>query len=113
MDINRDNWGHRARIGMFIVGSEAVPEAEWWAMMPADISVHTARVTARAPWANWDSEHHDLELSEDLSRGLKQFASMSKIKWKSVEKAAVSCSSRFTIFLQMFPLKILWRCSMR
>ncbi|MBT3704126.1 MAG: hypothetical protein HOE62_20015 [Alphaproteobacteria bacterium] len=76
MDINRDNWGHRARIGMFIVGSEAVPEAEWWAMMPADISVHTARVTARAPWANWDSEHHDLELSEDLSRGLKQFASM-------------------------------------
>ena len=76
MDINRDNWGNRARIGMFIVGSEAVPEAEWWAMMPADISVHTARVTARAPWANWDSEHHDLELSEDLSRGLKQFASM-------------------------------------
>ena len=29
-----DNWGWRARIGMFIVGSEAVPEAEWAAMVP-------------------------------------------------------------------------------
>ena len=24
----------KARIGMFIVSSEPVPEAEWWAMMP-------------------------------------------------------------------------------
>ena len=28
----RDNWGWQARIGMFIVGNEAVPEAEMWAM---------------------------------------------------------------------------------
>ena len=27
----RDNWGDRARFGLFIVGNEAVPEAEWWA----------------------------------------------------------------------------------
>ena len=32
----RDNWGWQARIGMFIVGSEVVPEAEWWAMVPLD-----------------------------------------------------------------------------
>jgi hypothetical protein len=25
----RDNWGWQARIGIFIVGSEVVPEAEW------------------------------------------------------------------------------------
>jgi|GEM_PF-3998738 len=27
---NKGNWGARARIGLFIVASEAVPEAEWW-----------------------------------------------------------------------------------
>ncbi len=32
-----------ARIGLFIVGSEAVPEAEWWAMAPPGVSVHAAR----------------------------------------------------------------------
>ena len=41
-----DNWGWRARIGLFIVGNEAVPEAEWWAMAPPGVSVHAARVTA-------------------------------------------------------------------
>ena len=51
--MQRDNWGWRARIGMFIVASEAVPEAEWWAMTPAGVSVHAARVEARAPWATW------------------------------------------------------------
>ena len=40
-----DNWGWRARIGLFIVGNEAVPEAEWWAMAPSGVSVHAARVT--------------------------------------------------------------------
>ena len=35
----RDNWGWQARIGMFIVGSEVVPEAEWWAMVPLNVSV--------------------------------------------------------------------------
>ena len=29
-----DNWGWKARIGMFIVINEPVPEAEWWAMVP-------------------------------------------------------------------------------
>ena len=42
----KDNWGWQARIGMFIVSSEAVPEAEWWAMLPPNVSVHAARVTA-------------------------------------------------------------------
>ena len=51
--INHDNWGWRARIGMFIVSSECVPEAEWWAMMPPGASVHAARVDAPAPWATW------------------------------------------------------------
>ena len=44
-----DNWGWKARIGMFIVGNEPVPEAEWWAMMPPGVSVHAARVTAPTP----------------------------------------------------------------
>ena len=35
--------GWKARIGMFIVSSEPVPEAEWWAMMPSGVSVHAAR----------------------------------------------------------------------
>ncbi|HZQ00137.1 MAG TPA: hypothetical protein VFB13_11395 [Reyranella sp.] len=64
--IARDNWGWRARIGMFIVGNEAVPEAEWWAMVPPDVSVHAARVTAKSPWP----------LDGDLKRGAEQFAAM-------------------------------------
>jgi maleate isomerase len=70
-----DNWGWRARIGMFIVGSEAVPEAEWWAMCPADVSVHAARVTSPTPWAAW-TDRRDVELGDDLARGAAQFASM-------------------------------------
>ena len=62
----RDNWGWRARIGIFIVGNEAVPEAEWWAMVPDGVSVHAARVTAKSPWA----------LDGDLERGAQQFAAM-------------------------------------
>jgi len=77
MELVRDNWGSRARIGMFIVGSEAVPEAEWWAMLPADISVHAARITAAAPWARWRDGGTAVDLADDLSRGLQQFASMS------------------------------------
>ena len=49
-----DNWGWKARIGMFIVSSEAVPEAEWWAMMPPGVSVHAARIKAPTPWAKWN-----------------------------------------------------------
>ncbi|MEZ5816523.1 MAG: hypothetical protein R3D44_05535 [Hyphomicrobiaceae bacterium] len=71
-----DNWGWRARIGMFIVGSEAVPEAEWWAMVPEGVSVHAARVTARAPWATWRSDRSGVDLAEDLVRGARQFGAM-------------------------------------
>jgi len=62
----RDNWGWQARIGMFIVGNEAVPEAEWAAMAPEGVSVHAARVTAKSPWP----------LDGDLRRGAEQFAAM-------------------------------------
>ncbi len=72
----RDNWGWQARIGMFIVGNEAVPEAEWWAMVPPNVSVHAARVTARAPWARWREDRGGVELEEDLARGCRQFAAM-------------------------------------
>ncbi len=72
----RDNWGWQARIGMFIVGNEAVPEAEWWAMLPPNVSVHAARVTARAPWARWRDDRSGVELEEDLARGCRQFAAM-------------------------------------
>lgn len=71
-----DNWGSMARYGMFIVGSEAVPEAEWWAMMPPNVSVHASRVTARAPWATWNDDRSGVEPAPDVERGLEQFASM-------------------------------------
>jgi len=72
----KDNWGWRARIGLFIVGNEAVPEAEWWAMAPSGVSVHAARVTARAPWARWNADKTAVEVEEDLLRGARQFAAM-------------------------------------
>lgn len=62
----RDNWGWRARIGMFIVANEAVPEAEWWAMTPEGVSIHSARVVSKSPWP----------LEGDLKRGAEQFAAM-------------------------------------
>jgi maleate isomerase len=71
-----DNWGWQARIGMFIVGNEAVPEAEWWAMAPPHVSVHAARITAGTPWARWNADRTGVELAEDLARGAKQFAAM-------------------------------------
>jgi maleate isomerase len=71
-----DNWGWKARIGMFIVSSEPVPEAEWWAMMPAGVSVHAARVTAPTPWARWASNRETVELEGDVERAAKQFATM-------------------------------------
>ena len=61
---------------MFIVGSEVVPEAEWWAMVPLNVSVHAARVTARAPWARWREDRSGVELEDDLLRGSRQFAPM-------------------------------------
>lgn len=72
----RDNWGWQARIGMFIVGNEAVPEAEWWAMAPPHVSVHAARVTAPTPWASWREDRSGVELADDVARGLRQFAAM-------------------------------------
>ena len=76
----KDNWGFRARIGLFIVGNEAVPEAEWWAMAPPGVSVHAARVTARAPWATWQADGHKgrsgVDLADDLLRGARQVAAM-------------------------------------
>ena len=71
-----DNWGWRARIGLFIVGNEAVPEAEWWAMAPRGVSVHAARVTANAPWARWGESRNGVDLTDDLLRGCRQFAAM-------------------------------------
>lgn len=75
--LNSDNWGWRARFGLFIVSSEAVPEAEWWAMMPPGTSVHAARVAAPAPWASWsDDSHSTLKPADDLTRGAEHFAAM-------------------------------------
>lgn len=72
----RDNWGWQARIGMFIVGVEAVPEAEWWAMAPPHVSIHAARVTARAPWADWNAGRTSVDLAEDVAKGAAQFSGM-------------------------------------
>lgn len=71
-----DNWGHRARIGLFIVGNEAVPEAEWWAMAPPGVSIHAARVSSGTPWAAWNADKTAVTLSDDLARGARQFAAM-------------------------------------
>ncbi|MGE0699116.1 MAG: hypothetical protein AB7O57_08475 [Hyphomicrobiaceae bacterium] len=71
-----DNWGWQARIGMFIVSAEAVPEAEWWAMLPRGTSVHAARVTSGAPWAKWLPDRSGVALCDDLERGCRQFATM-------------------------------------
>lgn len=71
-----DNWGWRARIGMFIVGGEAVPEAEWGAMAPPGVSIHAARVTSPAPWARWRAGRDGVDPADDLMRGAQQFALM-------------------------------------
>lgn len=73
---NNDNWGSRARIGVFIVGVEAVPEAEWQAMAPQGVSIHAARVTAPTPWAAWRADRQGVELANDLVRGCGQFGAM-------------------------------------
>ena len=69
----QDNWGWRARIGLFIVGNEAVPEAEWWAMAPNGVSIHAARVTASSPWAKWKADKSGVDLADDMQRGARQF----------------------------------------
>lgn len=75
-ETNNDNWGAMARLGIFIVGNEAVPEAEWWAMVPPHTSVHAARVTAGAPWASWNSNRTTVKPTADVQRGAEQFANM-------------------------------------
>ncbi len=64
-----DNWGEAARIGIFIVAREVVPEAEWWAMRPAGVSIHAARIAAAAPWAPWRADRSGVDLAPDLARG--------------------------------------------
>lgn len=71
-----DNWGSAARFGLFIVGVEPTPEAEWWAMAPPGVSIHAARVTAPAPWAPWRPGRDGVDLAPDLERGARQFAGM-------------------------------------
>jgi len=71
-----DNWGWKARIGIFIVSNEAVPEAEWWAMSPPGVSIHAARVSAPTPWARWSGNGELLDLEADLERGARHFAAM-------------------------------------
>lgn len=71
-----DNWGRQARFGVFIVGTEPVPEAEWWAMAPPGVSVHAARVTSKTPWATWNADRSGVDLCDDLERGARQFAAM-------------------------------------
>ena len=72
----RDNWGWQARIGMFIVASEAVPEAEWWAMVPEHVSIHAARITSPTPWARWADDRSSVILERDLQHGAEQFSKM-------------------------------------
>ena len=77
--MSNDNWGWRARVGMFIVGNEAVPEAEWWAMAPPGVSVHAARVTAKSPWAMWRANKTEVDLADgdglvDRDRGPRRAA---------------------------------------
>lgn len=72
--MRNDNWGWQARIGLFIVASEAVPEAEWWAMAPPHVSIHASRIAAPAPWAR--VEGGAVRLEQDLARGVEHFRSM-------------------------------------
>lgn len=72
--MSTDNWGWQARIGLFIVASEAIPEAEWWAMAPPHVSIHAARIDAPSPWATIDGGK--VALSADLARGAAHFGSM-------------------------------------
>lgn len=71
-----DNWGGAARIGIFIVGAEAVPEAEWWAMAPPGVSVHAARVSAPAPWVKWEDTTGQITPAPDIERGAAHFRAM-------------------------------------
>ena len=45
-------------------------------MLPPNVSVHAARVTASTPWARWRDDRSGVELEDDLARGCRQFAAM-------------------------------------
>jgi maleate isomerase len=45
-------------------------------MCPPNVSVHAARVTARAPWAPWRQDRIGVVLADDLLRGSHQFGAM-------------------------------------
>ena len=72
--MSKDNWGRDARFGIFIVGNEVVPEAEWWAMAPEGTSIHAARILAAAPWASKSGDQ--ITLAPDLERGAAAFKGM-------------------------------------
>lgn len=57
-------WGHRARLGLIVPTTNTVNEAEWAAMLPAGVSLHSARM----------SLHHfaDGESPETLPEALAQ-----------------------------------------
>jgi hypothetical protein len=104
-----DNWGWKARIGMFIVSNEPVPEAEWWAMMPPGVSVHAARVTAPTPWARWASGRESVELEGDVERGAKQFATMrlsAVVIAHSSSSIAADCACSFALCCKPSPAPV-------
>ncbi len=71
-----DNWGWRARIGLFIVGSEAVPEAGMVGDGAAG-RVGACRAGDGADaWAKWRADKSGVDLADDLARGARQFSTM-------------------------------------
>ena len=73
-----DNWGWQARIGMFIVGTEVVPEAEWWAMVPPNVSVHAAR----SIWLRLEAAAPEASASE-----LQDMADAVVVAWRDAKRA--------------------------
>jgi maleate isomerase len=60
---------------VLIVADEPIPEAELWAMAPPGVSIHAARVTARAPWAAVATSGQVVPVP-DLARGTEQLGRM-------------------------------------
>lgn len=59
-----DGWGSRARIGLITPHNDIVPEAEFQALAPKDISVHVARVPL-----GWRSGPEPPLIGSDAARG--------------------------------------------
>ena len=45
-------------------------------MAPDGVSVHAARVDAKAPWAEWSEDDGSVVLADDLARGAEHFSKM-------------------------------------